>query len=95
VISSKLNSRSKTYKCCFWIILFCAFLSALWAILPLVGWGYYSPEGVKMSCGIEWQDHSLNVLSYNMTVFVFAFFLPLMILVITNCKIIKRVNLTN
>ncbi len=48
-----------------------------------------------MSCGIEWQDHSLNVLSYNMTVFVFAFFLPLMILVVTNYKIIKRVNLTN
>ena len=73
-------------------ILICVLLSALWAILPLFGWSYYSPEGVHMSCGVEWRDHSPNVLSYNITIFIFAFFLPLLILFITNYKIIKIVS---
>ena len=88
---NKIKSSSVTYSICLWIILLCAFLSAFWTVLPLLGWSYYSPEGIKMSCGIEWQDHSLNVISYNTTVFVFAFFIPLFILAFTNWKIIKNV----
>ena len=91
MISNTINSQSITYKACFLTIGLCIFLSAIWAVFPLFGWSYYSPEGVKMSCGVEWQDHSLNVMSYNVTIFVFAFFLPLIILAITNWKIIKTV----
>ena len=56
-----------------------------------MGWSYYSPEGVKMSCGVEWQDHSINVMSYNITIMIFAFVVPLTILVITNMKVIRIV----
>jgi hypothetical protein len=44
-----------------------------------------------MSCGVEWQDNSANVLSYNITILIFAFLLPLIVLIITNVKIIKIV----
>ena len=88
---NKIKSSSITYKVCFMIISLCVFLSAFWTVLPLLGWSYYSPEGIKMSCGIEWQDHSANVMTYNILVFIFAFFVPLFILAITNWKIIKTV----
>ena len=92
LVVKKTKPGSITCKVCAYAIALCVCLSLVWTLLPLLGWSYYSPEGIKMSCGIEWQDHSLNVISYNTTVFVFAFFLPLFILVVTNFKIIQTVN---
>jgi hypothetical protein len=91
MISNLINSKSITYKACFITIVVCIFLSAIWAFFPLVGWSYYSTEGIKMSCGVEWQDHSLNVMSYNISIFIFAFFLPLVLIAIANYKTIKIV----
>ena len=91
MIRNLITLDSITYKTCIISIMLCVFLSAIWAILPLFGWSYYSPEGVKMSCSVEWKDHSANVFSYNMTIFVFAFLIPLIILIVTNVKIIKIV----
>ena len=91
MIGNIKNPRSITSNSCIWIIVLCVFLSAIWATLPLMGWSYYSPEGVKMSCGVEWQDHSINVMSYNITIMIFAFVVPLTILVITNMKVIRIV----
>ena len=91
MISNLINSKSITYKTCFLAILLCMFLSAIWTVFPLLGWSYYSPEGIKMSCGVEWQDHSPNVMSYNISIFIFAFTIPLIIIAITNAKIIKIV----
>jgi hypothetical protein len=44
-----------------------------------------------MSCGVEWQDNSINVKSYNITIFIFAFIIPLVIIIITNLNTIKIV----
>ena len=69
----------------------CAILSLIWTTFPLVGWSYYSLEGIKISCSVEWQDHSLNVFSYNMTMFAFVFFIPAIIICFANVKIIQIV----
>ena len=98
MISNKVNSKSITYKTCFLVIAVCIVLSLIWTTFPLVGWSYYSPEGLKMSCSVEWQDRSLNVMSYSITIIIFVFILPLIIITITNIKIIKivrNVNLSN
>ena len=67
-------------------------MSALWAGLPLIGWSYYLPEGLKVSCSIEWENHSANVLSYNITIMVFAFFIPVIIMSFTNIETLKLVS---
>ena len=89
---NSISTHSMKPKNSFGLIILCVFLSAIWTVFPLFGWSYYSTEGVSMSCGVEWKDHSLNVMSYNITIFVFAFFLPLFILIITNFKIVKIVS---
>ena len=73
MISNKVNSKSITYKTCFLVIAVCIVLSLIWTTFPLVGWSYYSPEGLKMSCSVEWQDRSLNVMSYSITIIIFVF----------------------
>ncbi len=86
-----LDYRSITYKSCFFAIAGCAILSTIWTTLPLVGWSYYSLEGARISCSVEWQDHSMNVVSYNVTIFVFVFVIPAFIIVFANVKIIQIV----
>jgi hypothetical protein len=92
MVSNLINFKSITYKACFLIIALCIILSSVWTILPLVGWSYYSPEGAKISCAVEWQDHSFSVMSYNITIFIFVFILPLIIIGISNLKTIKIVK---
>ena len=72
-------------------VICCALLALIWTILPLIGWSYYSLEGAGISCSVEWQNHSLNVITYNITIFAFVFIIPLIILLATNIKIILMV----
>jgi hypothetical protein len=74
-------------------LIICATLSLLWCVLPYLGWSYYSLEGAKISCSVEWETRTLNVVSYNITIFSFVFLVPLIIIVITNTKILLMVSL--
>lgn len=69
----------------------CCFLGLLWAAFPFMGWSYYSLEGVNISCATEWRDQSWNVVSYNIAIFVFVFFIPFCILLFTTFKFIFMV----
>ena len=55
------------------------------------GWSHYSMDTTLITCSISWQDRSLNVISYNATIFVFVYFLPLSIIAFTNIKLIVLV----
>ncbi len=91
MLSKKVDYRSIKYKSCIMIITACAILSLIWTAFPLVGWSYYSLEGIKISCSIEWQDRSLNAFSYKVTIFAFVFFIPSIIICFANLKIIQIV----
>ncbi|CAF4864337.1 unnamed protein product [Rotaria sp. Silwood1] len=62
-------------------------LSLFWTIMPLLGWSSYDYEGVGVSCSIKWTERTFNVISYNITVLIFVYFIPVMIILITNIKI--------
>ncbi|CAF1548176.1 unnamed protein product [Rotaria sp. Silwood1] len=71
-----------------YIIILCIYLLALfWTLLPLIGWSSYDYEGVGASCSIKWEDRSLNVVSYNITIFLFVFLIPVIIIIITNIRV--------
>ena len=66
----------------------CILLSLLWSALPFFGWSYYSLEGGLTSCSVEWASQEWNVYSYNVTIFVFAFLIPLIFIVYCNIKLV-------
>ena len=70
------------------IVLICSILSLLWCVFPLFGWSYYSLEGAGTSCSVEWNERSFNVISYNIAMFIFVFFIPLIVIIGANTKII-------
>lgn len=69
------------------IIILCTLFGLLWSILPIFGWSHYSIEGAYTSCSVEWNERSLNVISYNITIFIFVFIIPLAAIVLSNLKV--------
>ena len=74
-------------------ILGCVLLAFVWAGLPLLGWSAYSLEGTRTSCSVVWNERSFNVLSYNISMFIGLYFLPLILIMTTNLKLIWMVLL--
>ena len=75
------------------IALICLFLGIFWSILPVLGWSHYSLEGILVSCSIEWDEKSFAVQSYNITVFIFVYLIPMAIIIVFNYRIFIKVNL--
>lgn len=67
-------------------------MSFFWSSAPLIGWSYYSLEDSLVSCSVEYNEKSLNVISYNIGMFIFVFIIPLYVIIYTNIKSILLVN---
>lgn len=69
----------------------CLLIGLFWATMPLVGWSHYSLEGAYTSCSVEWRERSLNVTSYNITIFGVVYLVPVLVILVTNIKLISMV----
>ena len=74
------------------IILGSLVLGLFWTVLPFMGWSYYSYEGIGVTCSVEWNERSSNVISYNLTILILAFFLPLACILVADVSLILMVN---
>ncbi|XP_065587172.1 opsin-5-like [Cyrtonyx montezumae] len=76
--SSKSNSNKISKNTVHILIAFIWLYSLLWAILPLVGWGYYGPEPFGISCTIAWSKFhsSSNGFSFILSMFLLCTVLP-------------------
>nr|QVK45897.1 G protein-coupled receptor [Proales similis] len=63
-----------------------------WALLPLLGWSHYSLEGALTSCSVEWNERNFAVISYNLAMFLFVYFIPLAMIICTNYKLLFMVK---
>lgn len=68
------------------------FIGLFWASMPLAGWSHYSLEGALTSCSVEWKERSLNVISYNITIFAIVYFVPVAIILFTSVKLLLIVS---
>ncbi len=81
------NSLMKTKV----LILISFILSLIWPSAPLFGWSYYSLEGGLTSCSVEWSDKTPSVVSYNITILITVFFIPIIIIATTNILLVIKV----
>ena len=92
IIYKPLMIKKITHNVIYIIVGVCIFLGIFWSTLPIVGWSYYSVEGIGTSCSVEWADQSFNVVSYNIAMFIFVYFLPLFVIIVSNVKVILIVS---
>ena len=98
MILKPINMRKMTLKLSLIIVGFCVLNGVVWASLPLFGWSRYSLEGALTSCSVEWKERSLNVVSYNVTIFLLVYFIPVVCTIITSIKltiIVVSISLNN
>jgi DNA integrity scanning protein DisA with diadenylate cyclase activity len=69
--------------------------SLFWSAMPIFGWSHYSLENGLVSCSVEYNEKSFNVISYNIGMFIFVFILPFGITIHVNIKSICIVKLLN
>lgn len=73
-------------------ILVSAVVGLFWSTIPLLGISQYALEGAYISCSVEWKLRTTTVMLYNSSIFVFVFIIPVIVILITNLKIIKKVR---
>ncbi|UJR32062.1 hypothetical protein I4U23_019530 [Adineta vaga] len=92
VVSRPFTTVTITIKQSY-ICICCAYLLALlWTLMPLIGWSKYDYEGTGASCSIKWEEQSLNIISYNITILLFVYLIPVIIIITTNIKVFKKIN---
>ncbi|CAF0886599.1 unnamed protein product [Brachionus calyciflorus] len=88
IIYKPMSIKSINQKLSLIIISACVFFGVLWALFPVFGWSHYSLEGAMTSCSVEWNERSFNVVSYNIAIFAFVYFLPLIAIAYSNLRLI-------
>ena len=82
----KVN-RKKVYCA----ILCCFSCGLLWAIFPLLGWGSYALEGIRISCAPLWKSSNTSDQSYILCLFISVLFIPCLLLGFCYLKIVYKV----
>ena len=67
-------------------------LGVIWPIMPLLGWSHYSLEGNLTSCSIEWSEKSFNVISYNITILICVFIIPVSVIIYCDVNLVMKVK---
>ena len=93
IIQKPMNAKNLNIKLMIKAIVFCAFISLFWSSMPLFGWSYYSLEEGKTGCCVEYKEKSFNVISYNVSMFVFVFIIPFSFIIASNIKLYLNVNI--
>ncbi len=93
IINEPFFVRKINYKIYVIIISLCCIGGIIWATLPLIGWSHYALEGAQIGCSVEWNDHSFSVVSYNITILILVFALPLFTILTTNIKLVYLVKI--
>lgn len=92
IVYDPMSLRKLNFKFYLKVVLGCISIGFFWSILPVIGWSHYSLEGAKTSCSVEWIEKSKNVISYNVIILLLVFFVPLVIMLIVNFKLVKIVS---
>ena len=86
ILKNRENKKSISNKIIINSVIISLVLSLFWSGAPILGWSYYSLETGLVSCSVEYNEKSLNVISYNIGMFLFVFILPFGITTYTNIK---------
>ena len=73
-------------------ILSCSGYGLLWATFPLAGWGRFVVENSEISCGPDWGSSDSLPRTYNVTIFVLVFIVPLVIITFCYTYILQKVS---
>ena len=85
ILSKDLKLGIISITCCFGFGL-------IWASLPILGWSSFKLEGLKISCSVNWAGRTLLDMSYSLSLMVFAWIIPVMVILFCYGNILLLVS---
>ena len=92
IIKAPFTAKSLNFKSALISMIISSAFALLLSAAPFYGWTRYTLEGANISCSIEWQSRESEIISYNIFIFVSTFFVPSIILIFSNLKIVFEVS---
>ena len=92
ILKSSMNVKKLNLKVLSTGVFISILMGLFWATMPVIGWSHYSLEDSRVSCAIEWKERTLNVISYNVCIFILVFGIPFSFTIISNVKSILIVS---
>ena len=86
ILKRNLNEKSIDKKIILKTTIVSIVYSLFWCVAPLFGWSHYALEDGLVSCTVEYNEKSWNVISYNLGMLLFVFVLPFGVTIISNIK---------
>lgn len=89
IIQKPMHMKKFKSKLMIQIVVGCVLMSFFWSAMPLFGaWSHYSLEEGRVGCCVEYREKSLNVISYNVAMFVFVFTIPFGFILVSNLRML-------
>ena len=92
ILSRELDLKTVNTRIILNSVAISSLLSLFWSLAPLLGWSSYTLEEGLVSCSAKYNEQSWNVVSYNMAMLLFVYFMPFLLTVILNVKSIFNVS---
>ena len=92
IMYKPLNIRKISLNVAYGIIGVCCLNGLFWAVMPLLGWSYYTLEDGLVSCCVEFKGSSWNVRSFIIIIFIFVFLIPFGVITFANICLILIVD---
>ncbi|XP_018314937.1 long wavelength sensitive opsin 2 isoform X2 [Mycetomoellerius zeteki] len=91
VIVKGMAGKPLTIKKALLEILIIWFFGSIWAILPMVGWNRYVPEGNMTACGTDYLAKDWSSKSYILVYSIFVYYTPLLTIIYSYYFIVSTV----
>jgi hypothetical protein len=92
IMYTPLKIRNISYRLAFLTIFICCLFGLFWAIMPLVGWSYYTIEDGLISCSIEYRGNDWNIRSFIISIFIFVYLIPFGTIFFTSIGLLIKVS---
>jgi hypothetical protein len=87
IVEKPFEIHRLTFKLNIKIFLAILLISTIWPMLPLIGWSRYNIEANGLFCTSEFNDRSLNAISFAFANIIVFWSLPLIVILYTNIKL--------
>ncbi|KAG5881211.1 hypothetical protein JTB14_037058 [Gonioctena quinquepunctata] len=92
IVSRPFRNRGLSRKSAIYLVVGIWVYSLILTVPPLIGWGKYVNEAANISCSVNWEEQSMNAMSYIMYLFVFGLVLPLGVIIYSYVHIVDTMR---
>ena len=93
IVTKPTYSAKVKYQITGPVLLTCYVGGIFWSVLPFSGWTRYDYEKIGTTCGVSLDSKDTKALSYNISIFLCCFLIPVIIMVYCYSHILYKVSL--